>query len=185
MDLGALADRLSSEHPLPEIVAQPENETSAAVLVILYTRHHQPYVLLIERSWELRLHPGQISFPGGTPEPGDSSLLNTALRETKEELDLDIPESEVLSLLPQVQTLTGFSISPFITVMDTLPCYRKNPGEVQKVLEIPLLPLLSTHHREMGYPPQKQMVAYWYLEHRVWGATAKILNRIRQLDLAP
>ena len=98
-----------------------------------------------------------------------------------EELNLDIPVSQVLGLLPTVQTLTGYVISPFITILDQLPPYRHN-REVQKVLEIPLLPLLSTHHPEMGYPPKKQMVAYWFLEHRVWGATAKILHQIRRLD---
>jgi len=51
-------------------------------------------------------------------------------------------------------------------------------------LETPLHPLLSTHHREMGYPIEKKMVAYWYLEHRIWGATAKVLHRIRSLNSA-
>ena len=181
MDLNALADRLRSEYPLPDNPL-PENKKSSAVLVVLYTRHRQPHVLLIQRSEQLRLHAGQISFPGGTFEKQDGTLLTTALRETREELDLDIPASQVLGLLPPVRTLTGFDIAPFITILDKLPQYRKNPGEVQKVLEIPLIPLLSTHHREMGYPPQKQMVAYWFLEHRVWGATAKILHQIRRLD---
>ena len=181
MDLNLLADQLRSEHPLPE-ARLPENAKSSAVLVVLYTRHRQPHVLLIQRSEQLRRHAGEISFPGGFFEEPDGTLLTTALRETREELDLDIPASQVLGLLPEVQTLTGFTISPFITILDELPLCRRNPDEVQKVLEIPLLPLLSTHHREMGYPSQKQMVAYWYLEHRVWGATAKILHRIRRLD---
>ena len=181
MDLDTLANRLRSEYPIPE-APQPENEKSSAVLVILYARNNQPHVLLIQRSEDLRLHPGQISFPGGTCETQDASLLATALRETREELGLDIPASQMLGLLPSVQTLTGYTISPFITILDQLPSYRRNPDEVQKVLEIPLTPLLSTHHPEMGYPPQKQMVAYWFLEHRVWGATAKILHRIQALD---
>lgn len=181
MDLTILADRLETEYPLPK-APLPESSKSSAVLVVLYTRHHQPHVLLIQRSEELRLHAGQISFPGGTFEEPDGTLLATALRETREELDLDIKESQVQALLPTVQTLTGYVISPFITILDKLPPYHGNPDEVQKVLEIPLLPLLSTHHPEMGYPPQKQMVAYWHLEHRVWGATAKVLNQIRRLD---
>ena len=181
MDLNLLADQLRSGYPLPE-ARLPENAKSSAVLVVLYTRHRQPHVLLIQRSEQLRRHAGEISFPGGFFEEQDGTLLTTALRETREELDLDIPASQVLGLLPEVQTLTGFTISPFITILDELPLCRRNPDEVQKVLEIPLLPLLSTHHREMGYPSQKQMVAYWYLEHRVWGATAKILHRIRRLD---
>ena len=181
MDLNLLSKKLKNEYPVPD-VARPENDKSSAVLVILYTRHHQPHVLLIQRSEKLRLHAGEISFPGGFHEKQDGTLLDTALRETREELDLDIPASQVLGLLPPVRTLTGFDIAPFITILDQLPQYRKNPNEVQKVLEIPLLPLLSTHHPEMGYSPQKQMVAYWYLEHRIWGATAKILHQIRRLN---
>lgn len=183
MDLNLLTDRLKTEFPLAESPPVPENEKSSAVLVVLYTQHRQPQVLLIQRAEDLRLHPGQISFPGGTPEKEDGSLLDTALRETREELNLDIPASQIMGLLPTVQTLTGYTISPFITILDQLPPYRKN-REVQKVLGIPLLPLLSTHHAEMGYNPKKQMVAYWYLEHRVWGATAKILHQIKRLDSA-
>jgi len=182
MDLNLLADRLKSEYPVPKPPPIPENSKSSAVLVILYPRHHQPHVLLIQRSEQMRLHAGEISFPGGTYESPDGTLLTTALRETQEELDLDIKATQVLALLPTVQTLTDFVIAPFITILDQLPPYRKNPDEVQKVLEIPLLPLLSTHHPEMGYPPEKQMVAYWFLEHRVWGATAKVLHQIKGLD---
>jgi 8-oxo-dGTP pyrophosphatase MutT (NUDIX family) len=181
MDLNLLAERLKAEYPVPK-ASPPENKKSSAVLVVLYLRHRQPHVLLIQRSDQLRRHAGEISFPGGFFEEPDGTLLTTALRETREELDLDIPASQVLGLLPEVQTLTGFTISPFITILDQLPPYRKNPDEVQKVLEIPLLPLLSTHHCEMGYSPRKQMVAYWHLEHRVWGATAKVLHQIRRLD---
>ena len=180
MDLRALADRLQTEHPLPESCL-PDDDKSSAVLAVLYPHLRQPHVLLIHRSDHLRLHPGQISFPGGMYEEGDAGLLATALRETREELDLDISPSQVLGLLPTVQTLTGFTIFPFITILDERPATRKNPNEVQAVLEIPLQPLLSTHHREMGYPPAKQMVAYWYLQHRVWGATAKILHHIGKI----
>ena len=183
MDLNLLSEKLKTEYPVPE-ARLPDHKKSSAVLVILYTRHRQPHVLLIQRSEHLRRHAGEIAFPGGFSEEQDGTLLATALRETREELDLDIPASQVLGLLPEVQTLTGFTLSPFITILDKLPPCRRNPGEVQKVLEIPLYPLLSTHHREMGYPPQKQMVAYWHLEHRVWGATAKILHRIRTLNSA-
>ena len=183
MDLNLLSETLTTEYPLPDATV-PLKETSSAVLVILYPRHRQPHVLLIQRSEKLRLHAGEISFPGGFHEADDTSLLTTALRETREELNLELPASQVIGLLPQVQTLAGIHISPFIAILDQLPPYRRNPDEVQKVLETPLLPLLSTHHREMGYPIEKKMVAYWHLEHRVWGATAKILHRIRSLNSA-
>jgi 8-oxo-dGTP pyrophosphatase MutT (NUDIX family) len=184
MNLNLLSEKLKTEYPLPEFPLKPDNRNSSAVLVILYTRHNRPHVLLIQRSDHLRRHAGEISFSGGFYETDDASLLDTALRETREELDLDIPASQVIGLLPKVQTLAGIYISPFITILNQLPPYRGNPDEVQKVLEIPLLPLLSTHHREMGYPQKKQMVAYWHLEHRIWGATAKVLHRIRSLNSA-
>ena len=139
-------------------------------------------MLLIQRSQDLRRHAGEISFPGGFYEDTDGTLLATALRETREELDLDIPASQVLGQLSEVQTLTGFNISPFITILDQLPPYRKNPDEVQKVLEIPLLPLLSTHHSGKWAILQKNKwlpIGTW--KHRVWGATAKILHQIRRL----
>ncbi len=181
MNLSELTQRLQTEYPVPASFP-PADAQSAAVLVILYTRHRQPHVLLIQRAAHLRLHAGEICFPGGTYEAGDGSLLTTALRETREELDLEIEASRVLGLLPEVLTLTGFTIAPFVTLLDPPPRPRKNPSEVQEILEIPLMPLLSTHHREMGYPPAKQMVAYWYLQHRVWGATAKILHQIGKLS---
>ncbi len=155
MDLSVLARRLQAEYPLPE-TPPPPHAGSAAVLVVLYIRYRQPHVLLIQRSENLSLHAGQISFPGGIYEAGDASLLDTALRETREELGINLPASQVAGLLPKVRTLTGFEIAPFITILDRLPPYRPNPGEVQEVLEIPLRLLLSTYHREMGYPPEKK-----------------------------
>lgn len=178
MDLSALAGQLKTQFPLPEPPPLSVDSKSSAVLVVLYTRYRQPHVLLIRRAEHLNRHAGEISFPGGFYEAGDASLLDTALRETREELDLNIPASQIIGLLPEVQTLTGITISPFVTILDSLPAFQKNPEEVQDVLEIPLLPLLSTHHREMGYPIEKNMVAYWYLRNRVWGATAKILHQI-------
>ncbi len=183
MDLNLLSEKLKTKYPLPDAPV-PLNEKSSAVLVILYPRHRQPHVLLIQRAEHLNRHAGEISFPGGFYEHQDGTLLNTALRETREELNLELPASQVIGLLPQVQTLTGFTISPFIAILDQLPPYRRNPDEVQSVLETPLHPLLSTHHREMGYPVEKKMVAYWHFEHRIWGATAKVLHRIRSLNLA-
>lgn len=182
MELDSLAHRLRTEYPLRETPV-PASGNASAVMVMLYMRFGQPHVLLIQRAHHLRLHPGQISFPGGTPEPSDGSLLATALRETREELAIDLPESQVHSQLHDVQTLTGFAITPFVIFLEPLPAYRKNPEEVKEALEVPLAPLLATGHREMGYPPEKQMVAYWFLNHRVWGATAKILNQIDKLGL--
>nr|NIQ01353.1 CoA pyrophosphatase [Nitrospinaceae bacterium]NIR55371.1 CoA pyrophosphatase [Nitrospinaceae bacterium]NIS85811.1 CoA pyrophosphatase [Nitrospinaceae bacterium]NIT82660.1 CoA pyrophosphatase [Nitrospinaceae bacterium]NIU44865.1 CoA pyrophosphatase [Nitrospinaceae bacterium] len=162
MDLSLLAQRLKTEHPVAPAPA-PFPSNSSAVMVLLYLRSRQPHVLLMRRAEHLRNHPGQISFPGGTPEPRDASLLDTAIRETREELAISVHPEQVCGALPKVRTLTGFEISPFVCILEERPAYRINSAEVQEVLEVPLLPLLSTHHREMGYPPGKHMVAYWFL----------------------
>ena len=180
MDLNALATLIQTEHPVPA-TWPPAPPSASAVLAILFPLYRKPHVLLMRRSENLRVHAGEISFPGGTLEANDANLLATALRETREELDLDIASTQVLGLLPEVQTLTGFTISPFITILDNCPQYSQNQDEVQEVLKIPLQSLLATGHREMGYPKQKQMVAFWFLRHRVWGATAKIINYIGRL----
>jgi len=179
-----LAQTLRSQYPLRETPV-PASGNAAAVLAILYMRFRQPHVLLIQRADHLRNHPGQISFPGGIPEPSDASLLATALRETREELAIDLSKTPVAARLPNVQTLTGFDITPFVMFPDTPPVFQKNPDEVQEVLEAPLFPLLATGHREVGYPEEKQMVAFWFLNHRVWGATAKILYIIGHLRPVP
>ena len=180
MNLSLLTNTLLEQYP---VVPQPveDHPQNAAVLVILYRAGAQVNVLLIKRSPHLRSHAGEISFPGGLYETEDNALLTTALRETREEIQVEIEEPQVIACLPRVITLTGFQVTPFLALLDHLPPYEKNLEEVAEVLEVPLVPLLATHHRDVGYPPAKNMVAYWYRHHRVWGATAKILHHIGQV----
>lgn len=180
MNLSLLTNTLLEQYP---VIVKPADDhpQNAAVLVILYRAGSQVNVLLTKRADHLRNHAGEISFPGGVYETEDQSLLTTALRETREEVEIEIEESQVIACLPQVMTLTGFQVTPYLALLETLPSYEKNPGEVSAVLEVPLVPLLATHHRDVGYPSAKNMVAYWYREHRVWGAAAKILHHIGQV----
>lgn len=180
MNLSLLTNTLLEQYP---VIPQPveDHPQNAAVLVILYPVGTQVNVLLIKRAAHLRSHAGEISFPGGMYETEDHSLLTTSLRETREEVHIEIAESQVIACLPQVMTLTGFQVTPYLALLDDRPPYEKNPEEVADVLDVPLVPLLATHHRDVGYPPAKNMVAYWYQQNRVWGATAKILHHLGQV----
>ena len=153
----------------------------AAVMVILYPKHNKTHVLMIKRSLDLKIHPGEIAFPGGIFEPEDEHLLGTALRETEEEVELELPVERVIARFPIVYTQTGFEVTPFVAVLDKTPVVTNESDEVEEILEIPFVKLLSTQQRDVGYKLSEEMVAYWHDTHRVWGASAKILCEFDKL----
>jgi 8-oxo-dGTP pyrophosphatase MutT (NUDIX family) len=183
MDLTRLLSRLKMDFPLNLDSGAEDHPQQAAVLVILYNKNDRTHILLNKRSAHLNNHAGEISFPGGMFEETDGDLLTTALRETEEELNLEIKRSAVLACLSQVTTRLGTIINPFVTLHHEVPRYKENPKEVEEVLEVPLAPLLATQQRDTGYPPEKNMFLYWYEYHKIWGATGKILNELGTLAL--
>ena len=180
-DLNLLTLRLKTDHPVflePKVEPHPQ---LAAVLVIFFRKKGRTHVLLAKRASGLKKHAGEISFPGGVYEEEDGNLLSTALRETREEIQLEIEESAVFSRLPTVKTLTEFTIAPFVTIQENLPPYKRNPDEVQEVLEAPFVSLLATRQLHVGYDPSMEMFEYWHGANRIWGATARILHRIAMI----
>lgn len=151
-------------------------------MVILYTRHSLTHVLLLKRASGMSRHSGEIGFPGGLYEDKDRDLLTTAIRETREELDLHIHPTDVMSRLSTVTTRTGIDIAPFVTIQDSVNGWRPNPREVQEVLEAPLIKLFNTYQRDPGENPSDFPFAFWHGHHRVWGATAKILHQLSELS---
>jgi len=139
---------------------------------------------MTKRALHLKIHAGEISFPGGVVETEDEDLLCTALRETAEEIGEEVDPSQVIGCLPKVETRTGFEITPFVAALQSpLKNIKASSDEVDEVLEIPLAPLLSTQQRDIGFKASDEMVVYWYKHHRIWGASAKILQRIENLNL--
>jgi len=123
-----------------------------------------------------------VSFPGGVFEEQDDDLLTTALRETEEELAIQVEPENVLGRLPVVNTRLGFEITPFVSVLPAAPEYEPAEHEVGEVLEIPFTSLLSTQQRDVGSKPSEEGVMYWFQHHRIWGASAKILKQISHLS---
>jgi len=180
MDLFMITANLKNHFP---VVHEPItlHAQQAAVLVVIFNKNSKTHVLMTKRALDLKVHAGEISFPGGVVELEDEHLMITALRETMEEIGLDVAPSQVIGCLPMVQTRTGFKVTPFVAILQSLPELNVSEDEVHEVLEMPLTALLSTQQRDIGFKPSEEMVVYWYKHHRIWGASAKILRQIENL----
>jgi 8-oxo-dGTP pyrophosphatase MutT (NUDIX family) len=150
----------------------------ASVLVVIYGS--SPKIIMTEKPENMKLHAGEISFPGGKFDATDSDLLETALRETSEEIGLHISRDQILGQLDPVKTLnSGFLILPFVCILKEIPPLVSN-SEVEKIFHIPLEPLLDTMMKDSD-PDHNlidEMCTFDYQNQIVWGASARILQQI-------
>ena len=150
----------------------------AAVLVPVILHERAPGILLTHRAAHLSTHAGQVSFPGGRIEPGETPEA-AALREAAEEVGLDPRLPEVIGRMPRHRTGTGYVITPVVAAVApgfTLTC---DPREVASAFELPVAILLDpgAARRESAiWKGQRREYWTWpHGEHRIWGATAAIL----------
>jgi 8-oxo-dGTP pyrophosphatase MutT (NUDIX family) len=161
--------------------------TCAAVLVPLLCKEEEWHLLVTQRTHDVEHHKGQISLPGGACEPGDASLMDTALRETYEEIGVPPEVVEVLGALDDFATVSSFVVTPFVGVIPHPFPYRLNLREVEAVVEVPLAFLceparLRVEQRE--YEGRSFSVLFWdFGPYTIWGATAQIVKDF--LDLIP
>jgi 8-oxo-dGTP pyrophosphatase MutT (NUDIX family) len=149
-----------------------KNFNASAVLIPLFHNQGQYHILFTERSEQIGFHKGQVCFPGGTREPSDSSLLQTALREVEEEISLKAEDVEILGELDDITTLTSnYVISPFVSFISTLPVLRTDSREVKGTFSIPLSFLMDETNCKQDFR------SYEYEDHIIWGATARILRQ--------
>jgi 8-oxo-dGTP pyrophosphatase MutT (NUDIX family) len=155
--------------------------TPAAVLLLLYEKDGEPYILLTRRTNYVEHHKGETSFPGGAFDRDDGDLLTTALRETQEEIGVRPQDIEVLGQLDDIVTVTDFLVSPFVGVLPS-PDYPfvANAHEVAELVEVPLRHLMDERNLEQTVRQLRDrpmsVLAYHYGDHRIWGATARILK---------
>ncbi|MGB9002329.1 MAG: CoA pyrophosphatase [Nitrosotalea sp.] len=162
---------------LPQVQGN-QNTKLAAVLIVICGP--EPSVIMTERPKTMDHHAGEISFPGGRWEKGDADLLATALRETGEEIGVQIPNNQVIGQLRQVTTLnSGFTIAPFITILEKIPLIRTT-SEIESILQIPLIPLLKTmgEDQDPAHKSIQEMYTFKFQNHLIWGASARMLNQI-------
>ncbi len=162
----------------------------AGVMVLLYPKDGEYCILLNKRSQHVEKHKGEISFPGGHRDERDLTLLDTALRETHEEMGIRPQDVEVLGELDDVATTSNYVIRPFVGTIPSPYRFKPSDREVAEVLEAPLALLCDAGRmrddvrlvggRLVGSP------AYAYRGHLIFGATARILRRlIELLESAP
>lgn len=171
-----------TEPVLPGVAAQAL--TPAAVLVPLVVRETGLTVLLTQRTAHLRDHAGQISFPGGRSEERDASPVETALREAREEVGLERSQVEVLGILPEYRTGTGFSIIPVVGLVHPPLNLKLDDFEVAEAFETPLDFLLdpANHQRHsIEYEgSQREYYAMPWEGYYIWGATAGMLVSLQR-----
>ena len=177
MFLDDLKSNLSS--PINPNIEHSGRYRLASVLVVIYGK--DPIVVMTEKPKHMKFHAGEISFPGGKLDSNDSDLLETALRETSEEIGLVITRDQIVGQLEPVVTLnSGFLILPFISVVDEIPTLMAN-AEVEKIFHIPLESFLDTiaHDPDPSHNIIQEMFTFEYQNQTVWGASARILKQIR------
>jgi 8-oxo-dGTP pyrophosphatase MutT (NUDIX family) len=140
------------------------------------------HVVLTRRALHLRHHAGEVSFPGGRQEPGED-LWGTALREATEEVALDPGSVTLLGELDHLRTVTSESfIVPFVAELPDWPALRRDPGEVDAVLHVPLADLLHPEaYREERWTFGGQERSLYFFDivgDTIWGATAAMLRNL-------
>ena len=161
----------------------------SAVLVLLYFKNDEVNVLLNKRSETVEHHKNEISFPGGRMDKHDHSLFDTALRETKEEIGVSPDDVNMFGQLDQVETMTGYSITPYVGTIPEKYNFNINSAEVSKLLEIPLFKFNdgTVLRKELRYFNGNWLSKhnYVYEGHLIWGATANIIgNLVKIIDIS-
>ena len=169
---------LSGPAPAADVLALAR---PAAVLAPIVARSEGMTVLLTQRAAGLRAHSGQIAFPGGQIDPGESPL-EAALREAREEIGLEPRLVEPLGWLDPYLTGTGFRIAPLVALIDPALSLTLNALEVDDVFETPLAFLMDpANHRLEEREWQGRRRKFYVMPHEgryIWGATAGILRNL-------
>lgn len=161
----------------------------AAVLVPIVDRPEGPTVLLTRRADTLTSHSGQIAFPGGRLDPGETAVEAT-LREAVEEIALDPAFVEPLGMLDAYETVTAFCVTPIVGWVRPGFVVTPSEAEVAEVFEVPFAFLMdaANHRRDHYDPPGGERRWFWSMpfgERYIWGATAGMLmNLHRRLEKA-
>ena len=157
------------------------DQTEAAVLILLFKKRDIPFIILTRRTEYDGAHSGQISLPGGKRDADDKDLMETALRETAEEIGIPPEEVHLLGKLTDLFIpVSNFIVTPFVGYINGIPKFKIDPEEVKYTIELPLRSLVdpgSIKRKRVQISGKELSVPYFYiLNEEIWGATAMILS---------
>ena len=196
--MSALFARLAAHHraghaapladPFVEFTAGDAPQFRPAAVLIAFTEQPHPGVLLLHRPETMRAHPGQVAFPGGRIDPGESAEA-AALREAHEELGLDPASVRVIGTSDTYLTGSGYAVTPVLAIIPPDPVLAPNPDEVAEWFEAPAHMLFNpARQARLTGQWQEQTREYYEIvwqHHRIWGVTAGIIaNLTRRIDWA-
>jgi 8-oxo-dGTP pyrophosphatase MutT (NUDIX family) len=154
----------------------------ASVLIPVLSKDGGAHILLTKRTEKVKYHKGEISFPGGTYEEGDGDALTTATRESMEEIGLRPEDVEIVGRLDDINTFTGFMVTPYVGLIPFPYDFTLSPDEVSYLIYLPFSYLMTSRYRLESAElngRNRQAPAIYYEGERIWGATCRMLLQLR------
>jgi 8-oxo-dGTP pyrophosphatase MutT (NUDIX family) len=154
----------------------------AAVLIPIVLKQSGLTVILTQRAAHLNDHAGQISFPGGRYEESDQNIEHTAIREAHEEIGLHPSKIETLGHLPDYLTITGYQVTPVVSLVSSSENLVPDKNEVADIFEVPLSFLMNPANHQIrrwvGPNGTRRFYAMPYESKFIWGATAGMIRNL-------
>ena len=180
-----LKERIKTALALHKRVPLPPGPVPSAVLIPLFLKNGVYHILFTKRAENLTHHRGEVSFPGGVYHPEDVDTLRTALRETSEEVGIAPEDVEILGVLDDFITIHNYLVTPYVGFVAAGHPLRINPGEIERIIEVPLSFLLTPgifQLRDWTWQGRtRPLFCVDYEGDTIWGLTAAMLKQFLEI----
>jgi 8-oxo-dGTP pyrophosphatase MutT (NUDIX family) len=180
-----LKERIKTALALHKRVPLPPGPVPSAVLIPLFLKNGVYHILFTKRAENLTHHRGEVSFPGGVYHPEDVDTLRTALRETSEEVGIAPGDVEILGALDDFITIHNYLVTPYVGFVAAGHSLRINPGEIERIIEVPLSFLLTPgifQLRDWTWQGRtRPLFCVDYEGDTIWGLTAAMLKQFLEI----
>lgn len=173
--------------PIDNLRLPTQPKGYAAVLVPLYLEEGEWHVVLTLRAYHLRHHSGEVAFPGGMWEEGDTTPVITALRESEEEIALPVDQVCVLGGLKELHTRRLARVRPIVGIIPNSLALKANKSETETIFSVPLRFFLKDERvrtdvfpsfRDTTEKPNHWIPAYQFGDYEIWGFTASVIVQL-------